>query len=924
MGAPSYDEQPDFSGVPRRLIIASAIAIGIAILLGGFYLVQLVLRVTGYWPGGPTATPTVVATPALGPVLSLDPAIGGPGAEITVRGSGWLPGDAVTLRLLPPTGETTPPVNLLTTPVDADGTFVTTFGVPVIRPWSAFESVRVQAAGPATRITVNAVLSLSGAPVPTEPPSPVDTETPTPTPTPEQPTPTATPTPGTPVATPTPSISAWRGEYFNNPSLFGHPAVVRDDPILNFAWGNGPPAPGVLTDGFSARWTRTVELPAGTYRFYAAADDGVRVWLNDELIIDEWRSAQHVTFAAERTLSSGEHRIVVAYYETWGDAYIRFWWEHQDDFPQWRGEYFDNVDLSGSPVLTRNDAAINFNWGRSAPAAGVPADKFSVRWTRTMAFDAGTYRFRVLVDDGARVFVDGTQVIDAWTTGSSREVTGDIALAAGYHTVRVDYFDAGGDAVMQLSWEKLNAYPDWKGEYWSNRSLQGLPVLVRNDANLDFAWGTGSPGPQVPVDGFSARWTRTLDFAMGVYRFRVLVDDGARLWIDDRLVIDGWRDGAERELTADVPLAAGPHTLRLEMYENVGQARLRLHWETVTPEFTDWKGEYWANSGLSGAPALVRNDARIDFDWGNGAPAVGLPRDNFSARWSRTVTLDAGIYEVTAAADDGIRVFVGGQSVLDEWHAGAIDQVYRAQLPLAAGEHLIVVEYYEAQGDAAVRMDVRRVSGLPTATPTAVSTPQATPTSPPTATPTVTLTPTATPTPTPTPTATPTETPTATPTGTPATPDPTPTSPAASEPPLVRINEVLAVPRRIDWNEDGEVDEGDAWIEIHNPTDEEVDLSLWRVDVDGTGQISYTLPFQTLIEPDGYLVLHSSETGLQLTRGRLQLLNGTLIFDEVPLTQLRPDTTLSRTEEGTWSSGWPPTPGKPNEPPSLLFRLRGR
>ncbi|MCU0521048.1 MAG: PA14 domain-containing protein [Anaerolineae bacterium] len=919
----------------RRLLLGAALAVAAGVVLGGFFLVRLVLRATGYWPG-PTVTATQTAILAPGPAISVDPPIAWVGAPLTVKGTGWAPGDVVTIRLVPPPGSGGSAADLLTAPVSEDGMFTVALSIPVIRPWSEYATVRVQAAGPATRATVDAVVYLTAATavptattVGTATPTPTAVSTASPTPTATPVVPTSSPTPSTPAATLTPAITGWRAEYFNSPGLTGNPAVVRNDPMLSFDWGNNPPASGILADGFSVRWTRTVSLAAGTYRFYSTADDGVRVWVDGELIIDEWHAAQAVTYSAERTLNAGDHKIVVTYYELWGNARVQFWWERQGDFPQWRGEYFGNTQLSGSPSLTRNDATITFVWGQSAPASGIPADKFSVRWTRTLAFDAGTYRFRVLVDDGARVFVDGTRIIDAWANGSAREVSADVALAAGYHTVVVEYFDASGDAVIQLSWERLNAYPDWKGEYWSNRSLQGLPVLVRNDVTLDFDWATGSPATQIPVDGFSVRWTRAAQFAVGTYRFHVIVDDGARLWVNDRLVIDEWRDGAVRELSVDVPLAAGAHALRLEAYENVGQARVRLHWEPVVPSYTHWKGEYWANVGLSGAPALVRNDVKIDFNWRNGAPDVGLPADNFSARWSRTATLEAGVYEFTVSADDGIRVTVDGQKLIDEWHAGAADRVYKAQRALLAGPHLLVVEYYEAAGDASARVDYVRIGGLPT--PTATNTPTPTRTSePPTATqtptPTATATATATPTPTAVGTAAPTDTPTATAT---ATATATPTATAEPAPELVRINEILSAPKRVDWNHDGVRNEGDAWIELHNPTEEPVDLSLWVLDVDadadvgGRSQVAYRVPNETVIEPDGYLLLFSSETGLDLTKGALRLVRDTIIFDEVALQRQRPDSSLSRTSDGEWEARSLPTPGAENIVLALRL-LRGR
>jgi cell division septation protein DedD len=372
------------------------------------------------------------------------------------------------------------------------------------------------------------------------------------------------------------------------------------------------------------------------------------------------------------------------------------------------------------------------------------------------------------VDDGVRLYVGNELVIDAWTDGGRRELTVDHRLTTGNHSLRVEYYERTGEAIIRLEWERVNAYPDWKGEYWSNRIFSGSPVVVRNDADINFAWGSASPAAGLPNDGFSVRWTRAADFDAATYRFHALVDDGARLYVDDQLVINEWRDGPVREVTADRALARGTHSLRVEYYERTGQARIRVWWEEVSTPFTDWKGEYWSNRMLEGRPTLVRNDGEIDFEWGTGAVAVGLPVDDFSARWRREVTFNAGVYRFQARADDGIRLYLDGGLIFDEWHDSSGGQVYRADRSLQ-GEHELVVEYYERIGRAMVKVWWQRLGDLPTPTPT--QKPTATPTPKPTATSTSTPEPTSTPTSTPEPTATATLTsePTATPTAEPAT-----------------------------------------------------------------------------------------------------------------------------------------------------------
>jgi hypothetical protein len=248
----------------------------------------------------------------------------------------------------------------------------------------------------------------------------------------------------------------------------------------------------------------------------------------------------------------------------------------------WRGEYYSNRELRGEPALVRDDAEVNFDWGRSAPVDGLPADDFSVRWVRTAEFDGTTYCFHVWADDGFRLWVDDRLILDAWWDGGLRERTMDYTPVRGTHHLRVEYYERTGEARIHAWWEKVTSpsYPDWKGEYWSNRDRSGSPALVRNDPSLNFDWGWEPPATGLPADSFSARWTRAVAFDAATYRFHVLVDDGVRLWVDGHLILDTWRDGV-REVTADHAMAGGPHDLRVEYYEYSGEARIHLWWESV-------------------------------------------------------------------------------------------------------------------------------------------------------------------------------------------------------------------------------------------------------------------------------------------------------------------------------------------------------
>lgn len=257
----------------------------------------------------------------------------------------------------------------------------------------------------------------------------------------------------------------------------------------------------------------------------------------------------------------------------------------------WRGEYYSNATLTGSPSLCRDDPAVSFNWNGASPGGSVPATNFSARWTRRQWFAAGTWEFVTGSDDGIRVFVNGSLVVEDWQTQpfTARNASGQVTLAEGFHTVVVEYYQGPGVSRVELEWSllDLSACGDattetWLGAYYSNRTLSGAPTLCRKDATVDFDWGLGSPGSSIPSDRFSVRWVRVVDFpTSGTYRFTAGSDDGVRIYVDGVRVIDFWTDRAYDISTADVVLQAGRRTVVYEFYENGGYARATLTWRRL-------------------------------------------------------------------------------------------------------------------------------------------------------------------------------------------------------------------------------------------------------------------------------------------------------------------------------------------------------
>ena len=120
----------------------------------------------------------------------------------------------------------------------------------------------------------------------------------------------------------------WAVDYFDGTALAGAPLAQGCEDAIDHTWGSGGPD-GVPTNRFSARWTGTIDVPTGTYVLTARADDGVRVWVDGDLVINAWRDQSATTYTANRQLS-GEHAVVVEYYENGGQAVAQFGWEQAD------------------------------------------------------------------------------------------------------------------------------------------------------------------------------------------------------------------------------------------------------------------------------------------------------------------------------------------------------------------------------------------------------------------------------------------------------------------------------------------------------------------------------------------------------------------------------------------------------------------
>jgi|YNPNPStandDraft_1061719.scaffolds.fasta_scaffold06395_2 uncharacterized protein YraI len=247
----------------------------------------------------------------------------------------------------------------------------------------------------------------------------------------------------------------------------------------------------------------------------------------------------------------------------------------------WRGEYFSNKDLRGTPAFVRYDPQIYFRWGTESPGGNLPATNFSVRWTQVVSLAAGDYRFFAQVDDGVRLYLDGHLVINAWRDSPvSTQVGVFEKVGPGQHTITVEYYQASGDAIIIVWWERVGDFPEWRAEYFNDIYLEGPPLLVRNEPAIDFNWGLGSPDPRVPTDNWSARWTRCLQLDAGHYDFFARTADGVRIYLDGWPVLNHWYDSTGYDIYQgwSYQVQSGTHCLIVEYYARGGIAYAQVWW----------------------------------------------------------------------------------------------------------------------------------------------------------------------------------------------------------------------------------------------------------------------------------------------------------------------------------------------------------
>ncbi|HEX5055520.1 MAG TPA: DUF6701 domain-containing protein [Gammaproteobacteria bacterium] len=233
-----------------------------------------------------------------------------------------------------------------------------------------------------------------------------------------------------------------------------------------------------------------------------------------------------------------------------------------------------------------NTASINRYWTLANNSVA-----FAANANNSVTF---TYNDSADYDSGAdfNEFYVGRYDGSAWTelAPSARDATSVTISGAGLTIATLPGDHQIGERIPSTVTCNTVVSPGLPGDYFNNRTLSGSATGARTDGQVDFNWANGTPGVTgIGADQFSVRWSGILRATVsGNYQFQTVSDDGVRLWVGNTLVTNNWTDHASATNTSGVvALTAGTlYFIRLEYYENGGQAEIRLRWQPPSSSFT--------------------------------------------------------------------------------------------------------------------------------------------------------------------------------------------------------------------------------------------------------------------------------------------------------------------------------------------------
>lgn len=323
------------------------------------------------------------------------------------------------------------------------------------------------------------------------------------------------------------STDKWTGKLFPSKNFTGK-SVSLSSKTLNFTWGSKAPHKSIPAGSYSAIFEKKVAVSKDTkYILMGKANDGVRIYVDGKRQLSYWTAGTR-NIEKNITLKKGTHTIKVEYFNEGGGATLKINLNESSKVTplgKWDVSLYSKNNLTGNKVM-KVASELDYKWGSAAPDSGIPSNNFSARFVKRMMISSGggTYILSGGANDGVRIYVNGSKKIDYWKNGT-HTFNQEIALTAGVTIIQVDYFDATGDARVQVNLTKKSKK---KSVAYSTHDItlsSALTKQMSTSPKTDKKYGgyipkdsvklastgtTGTVTKQVPIITSSARTLGTL------------------------------------------------------------------------------------------------------------------------------------------------------------------------------------------------------------------------------------------------------------------------------------------------------------------------------------------------------------------------------------------------------------------------------
>jgi hypothetical protein len=377
---------------------------------------------------------------------------------------------------------------------------------------------------------------------------------------------------------------------------------------------------GVSTN-FSVRYRGQVLANySETYTFYTQSDDGVRLYVNEQLVIDNWTPHSSTENSGTISLTAGQwYDVRLEYFQGGGFSVLELEYQSPSEakkiipatnlrstgntayYQGLSSDWYSGIAFN-TYMSNARDTTVDFpdTTGVGMTRTGA-ATTYSARWSgQVLATYAETYTFYTRSDDGVRLYVNGSLIVDHWNDHTLFEDSGTISLSAGqWYNITLEYYNDSGAGAMQLSFQSASESKKiipltslrtsavtyvggLSGDWYAGVAFDSyLPNF--SDSTVNYSDVTATALARINrSEYYSVRWTgQVLANFSETYTFYTQSDDGVRLYVNNTLVVNNWTNHGTLENSGTIALTAGQwYDVTLEYYQSNAASVIQLKYQS--------------------------------------------------------------------------------------------------------------------------------------------------------------------------------------------------------------------------------------------------------------------------------------------------------------------------------------------------------